>query len=277
MIQLYRERGGLSTGNSGNSPGNSGNGGAGGRRSFSREDFWGGLEVGNVPDPEGKEELEKSWKSPQTSPSAWNLGAVFPFFLQEKGPGWDLGSLPNPGFFWIIIPLPKEKKKKSPPFLLFSPFSSFFPPPAPLGMSRHVRASFLGTSGIPGLWNRLLPNKTHQEHSQREKKPRKNKKNPKSNKKKGGFCWKSFPRPIRIWEFLGRARRGPRNPKSPQNPTFPGDSRWDLGSSQSQFSLGHREGLRGCFMYTVPIPSLGADPGIPGILRFLGTLSSPQA
>lgn len=223
------------------------------------------------------EELEKSWKSPQTSPSAWNLGAVFPLFLQEKGPGWDLGSLPNPGFFLVIIPLPKEK---FPLFLLFSPFFQLFSSSCSLGnVQPSVRVPFPGTSGIPGLWNRLLPNKKHRERSQMGKKTsRENKQTPKITKK-GRFHWKSFPRPIQIREFLGKARRGPRNPKSPQNPTSQGipGGIWDHPSPNPIPTFPSDTGKdSGGFMYTAPIPGLGANPGILGIPRFLGTLSCPQ-
>lgn len=269
MIQLYRERGRLSTGNSQNSPTNSG--------SSQRDEglfqrILGGIGSGKGPGARGEGgagKREKAGKAPRPNPQPGIWEQFSHFFFRKRVPAgiWD----PFPILVVLGHYSSAKGKISSFPSLLFS---SFFPLPAPLGMSSQV--SECPSQGPPEFQDSGIasfPTK----HT-RKKTSRENKQNPKLVTKKGGFHWKSFPRPIRIWEFLGRAQRGPRKPKSPQNPTFPGDSRRDLGSSQSQshshISLAHREGLWGCFMYTAPIPGLGADPRI---LRFLGTLSSPQA
>lgn len=261
MIQLYREREKLFTGNSGNS----GNPGGRVRRGFSRGIF-GGFEVGKVPGPEGEEQPGKGWERPQTSPSVWDLGDPFPI----------------PAFLGSLFLC----QRKNP---LFFPCS--FPPPAPSGMSGRVSEfPARGPPEIPGVWNRLLPNKTHQKHSQTGKEFQE-KQGKAKKKKKVDFVGKASPAP----GIPGKRPAGPGtgNPKSPKIQ----HSRGILagpGIVPAQIPIPAGSGIipipipsfprtpgraRGCFMYTAPIPGSEpiprGDPGIPGILKFPGMLSCP--
>lgn len=264
MIQLYREREELFTGNSGNS------GDLGARRTspkglFQRV-FW-GIWSRKGPWSRGRgaagKELEKA---PNLSLSL-GFGSGFPTFPSGKGSWLGFGGcLPNPGFSGIIIPLPKEK----------SPFPSFFPPlfqlfPALslLLLPRECPAAC--PSFLPGDLQKFqefgigfFPTKLTRNIPKREKNSRKNKEKP---TEKVDFAGKASPVPSgsgNSWEVPGRSRNRDRESQIPQNPTFPGKSRRNLGSSQpgsqsqrglgssqSQFhsqshshlSLGQREGL----------------------------------
>lgn len=235
MIQLYREGGGLSTGNSGNSPGNSGNGGAGGRRGFSRG-FLGGIGSGKGPGSQGEGGAGKAPR-PRPEPGIWEQFSHFSFRKRVLAGIWD--PFPILGFSGSLF-LCQRKKKKSPLFFLFSPFSGFFPPPAPLGMSRHVRVSFLGPLEFQDSGIASFPTKHTRNVPRGEKKSRKNKKTPKIITKKVDFAGKASPAPSgsgNSWEEPGGVPETPNPPKIQHsrgipgriwdhpNPNFP----WDTG------------------------------------------------
>lgn len=301
MIQLYREREELFTGNSGNS-GNLGARGTSPKGLFQRV-FW-GIWSRKGPWSRGRGAAGKGLEKAPNLSLSLGFGSGFPTFPSGKGSWLGFGgSLPNPGFSGIIIPLPKEKSP-FPSFFppLFQLFSCSFPPPVPSGMSSRVSEfPARGPPEIPGVWNRLLPNKTHQKHSQTGKEFQE--KQRKANRK-GGFCWKSFPGPIRLREFLGSARQVPEQGQGIPNPpksNIPGEIPAEFGILPAWIPIPAGSGIipipipfpipfpsfpqtpgraRGCFMYTAPIPGSEpiprGDPGILGMLQFPGTLSCPQ-
>lgn len=227
------------------------------------EGFLGDLEQERALVPRERSSWKRAGKGPKPLPQSgiWERFSHFSFRKKVLAGIWGIPSQSR--LFWDHYSFAKGKISFS---LLFSSsfpaFSCSFPPPAPSGMSSRVSEfPARGPPEIPGVWNRLLPNKTHQKHSQTGKEFQE--KQRKANRK-GGFCWKSFPGPVRLWEFLGSARNRDRESQIPQNPTFPGKSRQNLGSSQpgsqsqrglgssqSQFhsqshshlSLGHQQGL----------------------------------
>lgn len=261
------------------------------------EGFFGDLKQERSLVPRERSSWKRPGKGPKPLPQSgiWEQLSHFSFRKRVLPGIWGIPS--QSWLFWNRYSFAKGKISFFPPFLLI--FSSFFPALFLLLLPQECPAA------CPSLLPRDLqkfqefgigffPTKLTRNIPKREKNSRKNKEKP---TKKVDFAGKASLVPSNSgnsWEAPGGSQNSDRESQIPPKSNIPGGIPAGFGILPAWIPIPAGSGIipipipipsfprtpgraRGGFMYTAPTPGSEpiprADPGIPGMLKFLGTLS----